>query len=285
MIKISDSRILILLLLLFLVCSSEGILARNAIAGAQPDLLSDEMSEDEEGAEQGIADPLEPFNRAVFVFNDKLYFWVLKPVKTGYAAVLPRDIRVCLGNFVSNLATPVTLINTLLQGRWEDAGVVLSRFGVNTVLGVYGFGDPAASEFGLGPRSADFGQTLGVYGAGEGVYLYWPLLGPSNIRDSIGLVADNLAQPINYLELNSAQRLNYAGGSYLNRLSLSSNAYEEMKKYSLDPYVSTREAYYEYRNSRIKGNRYNHNINSSPTGTEILPGVDKELFPDINKKL
>ena len=120
-------------------------------------------SEDEKGSAQGIADPLEPINRVVFVFNDKLYFWVLKPVKTGYSAILPKDIRVCLGNFASNLATPVSLINSLFQGRWEDAGITFKRFGINTVLGVYGFADSAASEFGLTPRSADFGQTLGVY--------------------------------------------------------------------------------------------------------------------------
>jgi phospholipid-binding lipoprotein MlaA len=280
-----DCRILMLPLLLLLMCSSEGILAGKAIAATQPDLLSDEISEDGEGLAQGIADPLEPINRAVFVFNDKLYFWVLKPVKTGYSAVLPKDIRVCLGNFVSNLATPVALINSLLQGRWEDAGVTLSRFGINTVLGVYGFADPAASEFGLNPRAADFGQTLGVYGAGGGVFLYWPLLGPSNIRDSIGLFADNLAQPINYLGLNSSEKLNYAGGSYVNRLSLSSDAYEEMKKYSVDPYVSTREAYQEYRNARIKWNRQQQDNTKSPTGTDILPGVDQEIFPDIDKKL
>lgn len=285
MTKIHDFRMLMLLLLLLLVGSSEGILAGKAIAGTQPDLLSDELSEDGEGSAQGIADPLEPINRAVFVFNDKLYFWVLKPVKTGYSAVLPRDIRVCLSNFVSNLATPVSLINSLLQGRWEDAGVTLYRFGINTVLGVYGFADPAASEFGLNPRSADFGQTLGVYGAGGGIFLYWPLLGPSNIRDSIGLVADNLAQPINYLGLNSSEKSSYAGGSYVNRLSLSSDAYEEMKKYSVDPYVSTREAYHEYRNARIKWNRQHQDNTKSPTGTDILPGVDTEIFPDFDKKL
>lgn len=274
-----------IVVLLLLTFWREGISVGNAIGGTQPDLLTDEMEFDEEGTGDGIADPLEPMNRVVFIFNDKLYFWILKPVKTGYAAVVPKDIRICIGNFVNNLATPVVLINTLLQGRWDDAGIVLSRFGVNTVLGVYGFGDPATSEFDLTPRSADFGQTLGVYGAGEGVYLFWPLFGPSNIRDSIGLVADNLVQPINYLELNSAQRLNYAGGSFLNRLSLGSDVYEEMKKYSLDPYVSAREAYHEYRNARIKRNRYNQNNNPSSTGTEILPGIDKQLFPEIEKKL
>jgi phospholipid-binding lipoprotein MlaA len=208
-----------------------------------------------EEAEKKIADPLEPWNRAVFVVNDKLYFWVLKPVRIGYSAVLPKDVRVCLGNFFDNLASPVVLINTLLQGRFDDAGTVLSRFGINTVLGVYGLADPAASEFSLNPPSADFGQTLGKYGLGGGVYLYWPLFGPSNIRDSIGRIADTATHPLAYSGLNSAERTGYSGANLVNSLSLSPNDYEEMKKYSLDPYVAIRQGYHEYRNAFIKGKR------------------------------
>ena len=92
----------------------------------------------------------------VFVFNDKLYYWVLKPVSKGYSAVLPKDIRGCLGNFFSNLTSPVVLINTLLQGRFEDAGTVLSRFGINTVIGVFGLADPAAKEFDPAPSIGGF---------------------------------------------------------------------------------------------------------------------------------
>ncbi len=272
-----NSQILQFILLLLLVCSAGAVLAPVAIGAGQPDLLSDEADESGEYADQGIADPLEPFNRAVFTFNDRLYFWVLKPVRTGYRAVVPRDIRGCLGNFISNLATPVVLVNTLLQGRWGDAGVVLARFGVNTVLGVYGFGDPAASELDLVPPSADFGQTLGVYGLGEGIYLCWPVFGPSNVRDSIGLVADNLAHPLSYLDVDSAQMISFSAGSYLNRLSLSSDVYEEMKRYSLDPYVSAREAYHEYRNARIKGKGHGRDSNGVSTGAEILPAIQTQL--------
>jgi len=265
-----------LFLLVCLLCSFEVATVRDVSGGTQPDLLADEMSEEEEAAGE-ISDPLEPLNRVVFEFNDKLYFWGIKPLRTGYRAVVPRDIRVCLGNFVSNLATPVVLINTLLQGRWEDAGVVLTRFGVNTVLGVYGFGDPAASELGLTPRSADFGQTLGTYGAGAGIYLCWPLFGPSNVRDSIGLVADNIAHPLTYLDVESAQAISFSAGSYLNRLSLSSDYYEEMKRYSLDPYVSSREAYHEYRNARIGQKGENSHSQSTPAETEMFPAIETQL--------
>ncbi len=271
-----NTRIFLFVFLLLLACSAGADLVPDAIGGEQPDLLSEEVDESEEYVDKGVADPLEPLNRVVFVFNDRLYFWVLKPVRTGYRAVVPRDIRGCLGNFVNNLATPVVLINTLLQGRWHDTGVVLARFGVNTVLGVYGFADPAASEFDLAPPSADFGQTLGVYGQGEGIYLCLPVFGPSNIRDSIGLVADNLAHPLTYLDVDSAQLISFSAGSYLNRLSLSSDVYEEMKRYSLDPYVSARQAYHEYRNARIEGG-HAQGGNASSTGAEILPAIQTQL--------
>lgn len=270
-----NSRAAMLILLLFLTFSWEGLSLGHAIASTQPDLLVDEKEDNGGDSGDGLADPLEPVNRAIFTFNDRLYFWVLKPVKTGYAAVVPKDIRGCLDNFVNNLATPVVLLNTLLQGRWSDAGGVLARFGVNTVLGVYGFADPAASEFDLRPRSADFGQTLGVYGAGEGIYLVWPVFGPSNIRDTVGLVADNLAQPINYLDLDSASRSSYSGGSYLNKLSLAPEVYEDMKKYSLDPYVSAREAYHDYRKARIE--TQNQHDQPVPTGAGLLPDIENKL--------
>jgi phospholipid-binding lipoprotein MlaA len=221
-------------------------------ANATPDLLADDdydNGDDQDGG--GLADPLEPWNRAVFVFNDKLYIWVLNPVKNVYAEALPRDVRGCIGNFVSNLASPVVLVNALLQGRFDDAWTVVSRFGINTVLGVYGFGDPAASEFAMHPPSADFGQTLGRYRMGAGIYLYWPLFGPSNVRDTIGRVGDYAANPLNYVGLNSDERLGYSGTAFVNRMSVEPDVYADTKKYSLDPYVAIRQAYSDYRNARI----------------------------------
>jgi phospholipid-binding lipoprotein MlaA len=230
--------------------------AAQEVAGTAPrvpDLLAEEEQHQEgEAVGEEIFDPLEPLNRGIFVFNDKLYVWVLNPVRDVYKAAVPQDVRGCIGNFVSNLSAPVVLVNTLLQGRFEEAWTVVSRFGINTVLGVYGFGDPAASEFEMDAPSADFGQTLGRWGVGDGLYLYWPLFGPANVRDSIGLVADNMAHPVNFMSLNSDELLAYTSGTFVNRLTLVPDIQEEIKRYSLDPYVATREAYYDYRNAKIR---------------------------------
>lgn len=223
-------------------------------ANATPDLLADDDYNNNDGQDaEGVADPLEPWNRAVFVFNDKLYVWVLNPVKNVYSKALPRDVRGCIDNFVNNLASPIVLVNALLQGRFDDAWTVVERFGINTVLGVYGFGDPAASEFAMAPPSADFGQTLGRYRMGAGIYLYWPLFGPSNVRDTVGRVADYAVNPVNYVGLNSDEALGYSGTAFVNRMSVVPDAYADTKKYSLDPYVAIRQAYSDYRNARIRG--------------------------------
>lgn len=220
------------------------------------DLLSEEQDWDDEQQYVGIYDPLEPWNRIVFEFNDRLYFWVLKPVKEGYSAVVPTDIRICIGNFFFNLGAPVRLVNNILQGRGEDAGVVLSRFLINSTLGVYGFGDVAAEEFDLEPQRADFGQTLGVYGVRGGIYICWPLLGPSNVRDTVGLVADYYAAPLQYTDLDTTGQIALRGVEFINRMSILPDVYEEMKRISLDPYVATREAYTDYRRGLIRVKRF-----------------------------
>ena len=198
-----------------------------------------------------INDPLEPMNRAFFQFNDKLYFWVLKPVTHGYMWVLPFDLRKAIGNFFLNLAMPVRLLNSLLQGDMEKTGVVLKRFLINSTLGVYGFADIAEVEFGIGRKYADFGQTLGKWGAGGGIYFCWPVVGPSNARDSVGLVVDALSHPVQYFYEDRVLDASYYATNRINSLSLHPNAYDDLIKYSLDPYVASRQAYYAYRKSLI----------------------------------
>ncbi len=218
----------------------------------QDDFLSEEYEEDFYG-EESIYDPLEPMNRVFFEFNDKLYFWILKPVKKGYSAILPEDIRQIVGNFFYNLASPIRLVNNLLQGRFADAGVVLSRFVINTTLGVAGLGDPAQREFHLDPKPADFGQTLSKFGIGEGVYFCWPILGPSNVRDTAGVVADIFIHPLVYADITSTtENVIYYSVNRVNTMSLSPAVYEDVKKYSLDAYIASRQAYYDYRRSIIK---------------------------------
>jgi len=223
-----------------------------AISGKTADLLSDDPPADEKPSTASSYDPLEPMNRVFFEINDRLYFWVVKPVKIGYSAVLPEGIRQCFQNFFDNIASPVSLVNNLLQGRFEDAGVVVSRFLINTTLGVYGFGDPALASFNLTPRPADFGETLGVYGIGEGVYLYWPFIGPSNIRDTVGFAGDIYAHPVTYMNLTWEEDGSYYVVTQINAQSLAPAVYEDIKKFSFDPYVAIRQAYFELRQGKIE---------------------------------
>ncbi len=218
-------------------------------------VLNDPIFEDDfsfNTADFVVKDPLEPLNRAFFVFNDKLYFWVFKPVSKGYAALLPVDIRQCLGNFFSNLGSPIRFVNNLLQGEFEDAGIVLTRFLVNSTGGVFGFGDSAYRDFGLAPREADFGQTLGKWGVKEGIYLCLPGLGPSTLRDTFGFVGDVYMHPYPYISQDLVKDLAYIAVDRVNTISISPAVYDELKRVSLDPYVASRQAYYEYRRSIIK---------------------------------
>lgn len=223
-----------------------------------PDLLADEYDEFEEDEyfdevdDAGINDPLEPINRVFFDFNDSLYEWVLKPITDAYIWTFPRELRECAGYFFYNLASPVRLINSILQGEFQQTGVVLQRFVINSTLGVYGLVDAASVEFDIEPARADFGQTLGRWGAGSGIYLFWPILGPSSFRDTVGLVADAYTHPIPYFHDSRVLDLAYYTSNRINTLSLNPDLYEDLKKYSLDPYIASRQAYYEYRQALIE---------------------------------
>jgi len=220
-------------------------------------LLNDDFLDDDFDSGPAYYDPLEPMNRVFFEFNDKLYYWVFSPLNVAYSAVLPEDLRFSIGNFVNNLAAPIRFVNNLLQWKIGDAGIVLSRFLINSTLGVYGLGDPAWIDFGLAPKPEDFGQTLGAWGVGEGVYLCLPVIGPSNVRDSFGFAADAYTHPMVYYVDDLWVSAGYYSVSRINLLSLNPTVYEELKKYSLDPYVSMRQVYLDYRRSKIddKGSR------------------------------
>lgn len=214
--------------------------------GQTADLLSDDSYQAEEV--QAVADPIEPFNRAIFTFNDKFYLWVMDPVATGYSKVLPQDIRGCVDNFFSNLAEPVRSANCLLQGRFRDSGLVLSRFVINSVFGVFGLADPAGHEFEIAPVYASFGQTLSAWGIGDGFYLVAPLFGPSTARDFTGTVVDSFAKStyspwrnddIAPVAMTAAEKVNVT--------SLHLGEYQELKSLSFDPYVAFRNGYFQMR--------------------------------------
>jgi phospholipid-binding lipoprotein MlaA len=211
-----------------------------------------EEAELEENIEETkIADPIEPWNRAMFQFNDKLYFWVLKPVARGYNKVAPEPMRVSVRNFFRNVTMPIRFVNCLLQGKLAGAGIELSRFLLNSIIGLAGFFDVAKSRFKLNARNEDLGQTLGVYGMGGLMYIVWPFLGPSNVRDTVGFAGDSFLNPVNYLNPFEAA---FGAQAYdrVNSTSLELGTYEDLKKSSLEPYIAVKDAYIQYRKAQIK---------------------------------
>src|SRR4030043_1932947 len=132
-----------------------------------------------EAEEEGprIHDPLAPVNKVMYHFNDRLYFWVLKPVTQVYSHIIPEDFRIIFSNIYDNLWAPSRMLNNLLQLRLKGAGNELVRFVLNSVVGIGGSGDVARDAFDIKKQEADFGQTLGHYGIEHGIYLILPVFG------------------------------------------------------------------------------------------------------------
>jgi phospholipid-binding lipoprotein MlaA len=215
---------------------------------------------DEDEVLQTVADPIAGFNRAMFTFNDKLYFWVLKPAAIGYRTVVPTPVRVSVKNFFYNLLMPVRLVNCLLQGKGNAAGGELGRFVINTTVGMLGFFDPAEQFPELNPPAEDFGQTLGYYTVGNGIYIVWPFLGPSTLRDTVGSVADWAMNPVSFMQLVSLDAGALTSGTTnvvafsvrtVNETTFRIGDYETLKSAALDPYEAFRNAYIQNRISKI----------------------------------
>lgn len=195
-----------------------------------------------------IADPIEPFNRGMFWFNDKLYFYLFKPVARVYR-VVPEPARRSVSNFFSNLATPIRFVNAILQGKPGEAHNELARFIVNTTVGLGGLFDPAKKYGGLQRADEDLGLTFGHYGAGQGFYLVIPVLGPSSLRDGLGRVGDTFLDPWSYASLPEYAAAK--GTDMETRISLDKDSYEQIKKESLDPYLTIRNVYAQHRQEAL----------------------------------
>lgn len=212
-----------------------------------------------------IADPLEPFNRAMYHFNDKLYFWMLKPVAQGYKKVVPETARVSVKNFFSNLGFPVRFLSCLLQADFSGAATEIGRFGINTVWGIGGLMDPAASnELDLQKQETDLGLVLAFYGVGHGFYIVWPVWGPSSPRDSLQIAGDYFLYPVSYIRpwYAATGAISYM---MVNNTSLKIGEYESLKGAAIDPYVAMRDAYIQYRMKKLK----QRNAKQETTGSQI----------------
>jgi phospholipid-binding lipoprotein MlaA len=198
-----------------------------------------------------ITDPIEPWNRLMFGANDKLYFWILKPAASGYKAIVPEPGRIGIRNFFHNLSTPVRFTNCLLQGKFQSAGNEVNRLVINTTIGVLGVSDPALDGGKIEPASEDTGQTLAVYGLGNGFYIVWPFFGPSTLRDSAGAAGDYVLDPIFYIK-NDEPLMVVSAVKVANKTSFHIGEYESFKAASVDPYIAMRQAYLQYRLKQIQ---------------------------------
>ncbi len=217
----------------------------------------------------------EKVSRGIFKFNQGFDNAILEPVAKVYNK-LPEPVRNGTGNFTSNIATLLSIPNHVLQGNFKSAGHATGSFLINTTIGVLGLGNPAAA-LGLESQKEDLGQTLGAYGIGGGCYFVLPILGPTTLRDSVGMVGDTMMDPfarvtwhereiknisgtkLDYIGVKAAAAVDFRGDNITN--------FESLEKNSIDLYASTKSLYLQNRNKKIK--------NSSGSDDDDWGNLDK----------
>jgi len=195
------------------------------------------------------ADPLEPFNRAMFGFNDAVDRAVIKPVAKGYRAVVPGIVRTGVSNFFSNLEDVWILVNNVLQGKFQDGFGDFGRVFINSTLGVAGIFD-FASDMGIQKHNEDFGQTLGRWGVGSGAYLVLPILGPSTVRDGFGFLLDTKADLVFYIDGVRVHNSLYVTHKISDRTNLL-DASSVVEEAALDKYSFVRDYWLQRRRNLV----------------------------------
>lgn len=204
-------------------------------------------------------DPLAGYNRSMTSFNDKFITYALNPVSEAYSHIIPQPFRLGISNFIHNIQFPIRLANNLLQLKFQNSSYELERFIVNSTIGIGGLMDPAKNYMHIPIHDEDFGQTLGHYGAGSGFHIVLPFLGPSNVRDLVGVTLDAYVSPlVNVRGLESykipdnlGQSIGIVAGTLINKNSLNLETYESLKKDAVDLYPFLRDIYEQKRNSEI----------------------------------
>ncbi|MBC8338023.1 MAG: VacJ family lipoprotein [Rhodospirillales bacterium] len=216
-----------------------------------------------------VNDPAEPLNRAIFEFNRGLDTAFLKPVAKAYRDILPPFVQDRFKHALANLRSPIIFINDLLQGELDRAIATLVRFMINSTWGLLGLND-LATDMGMEGHDEDFGQTLAVWGAGEGPYLMLPLFGPSNPRDTIGLVVDYLINPFNLWAANTDRDFAVfarTGTRAVDMRATHMEALDDLEKSSLDFYASIRSLYRQRRLGEVS--------NGDPSANSPAPGLSQ----------
>ena len=204
-------------------------------------------------------DCFEGFSRAVFKFNMAFDDVILEPIAKGYNK-LPKPLRTGTGNFTSNIGTLLSIPNSLLQGNLKQFGHATGSFVVNSTVGILGFLNPA-ERLGLKPHKEDVGQTLGSFGIGSGCYFVLPILGPTTVRDSVGLIADTFVDPFAQATIrgneilgvsgNDLDYLTFKGTEAVDFRSVNLNNFSSLEKNSLDLYSSVKSIYLQDRKNKI----------------------------------
>jgi phospholipid-binding lipoprotein MlaA len=200
-------------------------------------------------ADPTLHDPFEASNRKIFAFNERLDRWVLEPVAKGWDFVMPDPVETAIQRFFVNLGYPVVFVNDLLQGKPLAAAQDVGRFALNSTAGVAGFFDPA-TEVGLPLHEEDFGQTLGVWGVPAGPYWVLPFFGPSNPRDTGGLLVD-YGMTAYSLYFPWYVNFDLASVRIINRRAQLLETISEERKSAFDFYVAVRNAYVQHREDQI----------------------------------
>ena len=198
-------------------------------------------------------------SRAIFKFNMGFDNAILEPIAKGYNK-LPEPIKNGASNFTSNVATLLSIPNHLLQGNLKGAGDATASFLINTTFGIAGLGNPA-EKLGLKAQKEDVGQTLGIYGVGSGCYFVLPILGPTTVRDSFGMIADTLVDPFAHITWRENELLGVSGNQF-DYLSVKGAAaidfradnetnFDSLEKNSIDLYASFKSLYLQNRENKI----------------------------------
>jgi len=242
------------------------------VSAAATPVVAMAAGETDDGAPR---DPLAPFNRALFGFNAKVLDpFIVRPLVRGYRAVTPAVLRQGLRNAVGNLREPATTANALLQGRPTVAAKATGRFLINSTVGVVGLFD-VAGKSGITREPADFGQTLGRWGVGEGPYIYVPVIGPTTLRDGVGGLVGNIADPVSQatggLDTDFAMARSVIRG--VEARSEADALLTSVMTDSTDPYATIRGAYLQNRAAAVAAARGE---------AADLPDFDETLPEELN---
>ena len=241
-----SKKIIILFFLFF------SLLSYKVVASEADQVNTDSEDFETTTLEDEIYDPFEPVNRAIFSFNNVADRIVLEPIAKGYKK-LPSPLQSGINNFLSNLRAPLVVVNQLLQGQADNAIQSSGRFFVNSTVGVFGLFD-VAEKIGLEEKEEDYGQTLATWGVGDGFYIVLPLFGPSNLRDTTGMVLTMMTDPINAYAVSEGEAWLVPMRTAANAVDQRSQIIDEvnaLRDNSVDYYAAVRSSYYQNRNAAI----------------------------------